>query len=219
MWKQAAVLTVCGVLLACAGDKAPDAGVEPEDEVTVERDTAPGEIRYGTAQGNCRITWTVYTTELNRDVIRHRADCDLPPAEQIRLLAKLLRKVMESGADRSQFRTLSWGRLYPDGPQDATMAARLALAAKNSAGWDTARGLPRSGDVNGFVRQLANDRLIYPELRALFREYGRDIEMASVEKVLVLRAGQLAFFDRLQKGGALAGDKLPFDCQVWFTIQ
>jgi len=43
--------------------------------------------------------------------------------------------------------------------------------------------------------------------------------MASVEKVLVLRAGQLAFFDRLQKGGALAGDKLPFDCQVWFTIR
>ena len=61
--------------------------------------------------------------------------------------------------------------------------------------------------------------LIYPELRALFREYGRDIEMASVEKVLVLRAGQLPFFDRLQKGGALAGDKLPFDCQAWFTIR
>jgi len=185
----------------------------------VERDTAPGEIRYGTAQGNCRITWTVHTTELNRDVIRHRADCDLPPAEQVRLLARLLRKVMESGTDWSQFRTLSWGRIYPDGPQDSTMAARLALAAKDSADWDAVRGVPRSGDVNGFVRRLANDRTIYPELRALFREYGRDIELASVEKVLVLPAGSLAFFERLQKGGALAADKLPFDCQAWFAIR
>ena len=140
MWRQAAVLTVCGAMLACAGGKAPEAGVRQEDEVTVERDTALGEIRYSTAQGNCRITWTVHTTEINRNVIRHRADCELPLAEQVPLLAKLLRKVMESGADRSQFRTLSWGRIYPDGPQDSTMAARLALAAKNSAGMGYSQG-------------------------------------------------------------------------------
>jgi len=219
MWRRAAVLTVCGAMLACAGGKAPEPVVKPEDEVSVERDTALGEIRYGTVQGNCRITWTVHTTELNRAVIRHRSECDWPPAEQVRLLARLLGKVMQSGADRSQFRTLSWGRLYPDGPQDSTMAARLALAAKDSADWDAARGSPRSGDVNGFVRQLANDRLIYPELRALFREFGRDIEIAAVEKVLVLPAGQLPFFEKLQKGGALPGDKVPFDCQVWFAIR
>jgi len=219
MWKQAAILTVCATWAACAGGTVPETGVKQEYEVTVERDTALGEIRYSTAQGNCRITWTVHTTELNRDVIRHHAECDLPPVEQVRLLARLLRKVLAPGPSPSPFRTLSWGRLYPDGPQDPTVAARLALAAKDSAGWNAARGLPRSGDMNGFVRRLANDRAIFAELRGLFRDNGRDIEIASVEKVLVLPAGQLSFFDRLQKGGALAGDRLPFDCQVWFAIR
>jgi hypothetical protein len=219
MWKQAAVLTICGAMLACSTGKAPEAGIRQEDEVTVERDTALGEIRYSMAKGGCRITWTAHTTEINRNVIRHRAECELPLAEQVPLLAKLLRRVMESGTDPSQFQTLSWGRIYPDGPQDSTLAVRLALAAKNSEEWDAARGVSRGGDVNGFVRKLANDQLIYPELRALFREYGLDIELASVEKVLVLPAGRLPFFDRLQKGGAQAGDKLPFDCQAWFSIR
>ncbi len=219
MWRQAAVLTVCGAMLACATGKAPEAGVRQEDEVAVERNAALGEIRYSTAKGNCRITWTAHTTEINRSVIRHRAECELPLAEQVPLLAKLLRKVMESGIDQSQFQTLSWGRIYPDGPRDSTLAARLALEAKDSEGWDAAKGVPRGGDVNGFVRKLANDEMIYPELRALFRDYGLDIELASVEKVLVLPAGRLPFFDRLQKGGAEAGDKLPFDCQAWFSIR
>ena len=219
MWKQAAVLTICGAMLTCAMGRVPEAGVRQEDEVTMERDAALGEVRYSTAKGNCRITWTAHTTEINRSVIRHRAECELPPGEQVPLLAKLLRKVVESGTDQSQFRTLSWGRIYPDGPQDSTLAVRLALAAKNSDGWDAAKGVARSGDVNGFVRKLANDEMMYPELRALFREYGMDIELASVEKVLVLPAGRLPFFDRLQKGGAQAGDKLPFDCQAWFSIR
>jgi hypothetical protein len=206
-------------MLACATGEAPQAVVRQEDEVTVERDAAIGEIRYGTAKGKCRITWTLHTAEINRNVIRHRAECELPPAEQVLLIARLLRRMMESGTDPEQIRTLSWGRIYPDGPRDSTMAVRLALAAIGSAGWDAAKGVPRDGDVNGFVRQLAIDEMIYPELRALFREFGLAAELASVEKVLVLPAGQLPFFDRLQKRGAHAGDKLPFDFQAWFSIR
>jgi hypothetical protein len=129
------------------------------------------------------------------------------------LIAQLLQKVT------GPYQTLSWGRLFPDGPTDSTMAVRLALAAKRSPGWDAARGKPRTGDINAFVRKLANDASIYEELRPMFRQAGLSIEMASVEKVLVLPAAKLPFFAQLQKEGVTARDRLPFDFQAWFSIR
>src|SRR5258706_4495461 len=96
-------------------------------QVNVHRDSTFQETIYSTEAGSCRISWTVYETEINRGVIRHRSTCTLPLADQAPLIAKVLHKVKESGA---AFRTLSWGRLSPDGPRDDTMAARLALAAQ-----------------------------------------------------------------------------------------
>jgi hypothetical protein len=125
---------------------------------------------------------------------------------------------MEADAQAAAFRTLSWGRLYPDGARDATMAVRLALVAKRSAEWDAARGAPRDGDINGWVRESANEEQIYAELIPVFREVGLEIRIASVEKVLVLPAGELPFSERLQEEGARAADKLPFDCQTWFSV-
>ena len=117
------------------------------------------------------------------------------------------------------------GRLYlliaPHPAVDRLMdalAVRLALAAKRSPEWDAARGAPRGGDINGWVRKLANDALIYEELRPVFREVGLEIRCASVEKVLILPAGKLPFFDKLREAGAQAKDKLPFDCQTWFSV-
>jgi hypothetical protein len=112
---------------------------------------------------------------------------------------------------------LSWGRLYPDGKPDPTLAVRLAVAAKRSPQWDAARGRPSGGDPNGFVRKLANDAMIYAELRE-FRKAGLDIRISVVEKVLVLPARQLPFFDRLAAEGVKPADRLPFDCITWFAI-
>ena len=98
------------------------------------------------------------------------------------------------------------------------MGFRLALAAFGSAGWDRVRGRPRDGDINGFVRQLANEAMIYPELKALFAAFGRDITLGSAEKVLVMRADGLPFYGRLQPHGVRGTDKLPFDCLTWFAV-
>jgi hypothetical protein len=95
----------------------------------------------------------------------------------------------------------------------------LALAAKRSADWDPVRGTPRSGDINGWVRKLANEAVIYAELRPVFREFGLDIHLATVEKVLVLKAKLLPFFDMLREAGIQPDDKLPFDCQAWFSVR
>ena len=190
-----------------------------QDEVVVKDDPEYRETDYTIVSGDCRITWTVYRSEANRGVIRHRSDCGLALAEQAPLIGKVLRKVMAADAEAAGFRTLSWGRLYPDGARDLTMPARLALAAKRSAEWDAAKGAPWGGDVNGWVRKLANESPIYEELRPVFSQSGLDIRLASVEKVLVQPAGRLAFFEKLREGGVRASDRVPFDCQAWFSVR
>jgi hypothetical protein len=206
-------------MLSCTAGRPPDTGGLPEDRVLVEHDAAARQTNYTITARDCKICWTVYESETNRGGIRHRSDCGLTLGEQAPLIAMVLGKVMETSVEAARFRTLSWGRLYPDGARDATMAVRLALAAKRSAEWDAVRGAPRGGDINGWTRKLSNDALIYEELRPVFREAGLEIRLSGVEKVLILEAGQLPFHERLRQGGARPGDKLPFDFQAWFSVR
>jgi hypothetical protein len=37
--------------------------------------------------------------------------------------------------------------------------------------------------------------------------------------VLILPAGQLPFSEALGNSGVRNSDKLPFDCQAWFSVQ
>jgi len=190
-----------------------------QDDVMVERDIDLRETRFTIAAGDCRIVWTVFGTEINRGLIRHRAVCGLPLSDQAPLIGMLLRKVMSSGAAAADFQTLDWGRLYPDGISDETMAIRLSLAASRSPEWDAGSGAPRKGDINGWVRRLANASSIFKELHPLFLEAGLEIQLSAVEKVLVLQARQLPFHEKLRLHGVQAEDKVPFDCQVWFSVR
>lgn len=220
MWRQTGVVLAFGALVACTGGPAPGGrSAFTDDVVTVKHDPENRETDYTIVSGDCRIAWTVYKTDTNRGVIRHRSDCGLALAGQAPLIGRILRKVMAIDAEAAGFRTLSWGRLYPDGARDPTMPARLALAAARSAEWDAAKGAPRGGDVNGWVRKLANEASIYEELRPVFSQSGLDIRLSSVEKVLVQPAGRLAFFEKLREGGVRASDRVPFDCQTWFSVR
>jgi hypothetical protein len=222
---QLAVLLAASILVACSNGKAPEAVPEPEvretnqDDVAVERNSELRETQYSIAAGDCRIVWTVFDTELNRGVIRHRANCSLALSEQAPLVEKLLRKVISANGGATEFRTLDWGRLYPDGPKDETMAVRLALAAMRSADWDAAKGLPRNGDINRWARKVANDASIYQELRPVFLPSGLEIQLTAVEKVLVLQAGELPFYEDLRVNGVRAEDRVPFDFQAWFSLR
>ena len=189
-----------------------------DDDVEVTRDDQLREVTYSTSSGACRLSLTVFESDANRHVIRHRAQCELPLSEQAALMAKVMRSVLRSRSDQERFRTLSWGRLHPDGPADDTMSVRLALAAHRSMGWNSRTGKPKGGDVNGFVRDLARQERIYRELLPVFKELGLRIELASVEKVLVLPAGKLPFFPALQEHGIAAAERVPFDCMAWFSI-
>lgn len=98
------------------------------------------------------------------------------------------------------------------------MSLRLARAAHNSPGWDAKKGRSKNGDINGFVKDLANRQMIYPELKELFDAFHKSISFSCAEKVLVLEAGKLPFFDQLKPLGIKASDRLPFDCMAWFSV-
>jgi hypothetical protein len=174
---------------------------------------------YSIADGDCEIKWLVYTTELNKGVVKHWARCPAPLSRQISLLTRIFETVIVRDRNARSFHTLFWGGLVPDTkPAFLEMPLRLALAASRSQGWDIKKGRPSSGDLNGFVKDLANREPIYSELRAFFERFHRSISIASVEKVRVLEAGKLPFSEELNKQGVRATDKLPFDCMVWFSV-
>ena len=187
-------------------------------QVVVTSDAQSQETTYTATSGACRISWIVSSLAINRGVVRQRSACSRPLAEQVPLIAKVMSKVLSEPSDAATLRTLYWGRLYPDGQPDSALAMRLALAAKRSELWDAVRGRPRTGNVNNQVRKLANNALIYAELREMFQKSGLDIQVAAVEKVLVAPAGKLPFFEQLPKGEIKATDRLPYDCMTWFSV-
>jgi len=193
-----------------AGQEAP-----PVVEVS-ELDNA---THYRASRGGCVITWIAYDAGLNKGVVKHSSQCPEPLSSQLPLLTAICEFFLIRDRNAPALRTLFWGGLVPESsPSSLEMPLRLALAAYKSAGWDAKNGRPKNGDINGFVKDLANRKLIYPELQELFKGFHRVITLSAVEKVRVLEARKLPFYDQLRKQGIQAADKLPFDCMAWFSV-
>jgi hypothetical protein len=224
----ALVKSACLICLLClttaggiAGQKnvreAIAAGEPPI--AAVETSSSSDATIYSIADGDCTIQWIVYTTELNRSVVKHAARCQATLSQRLPLLTSLFGEFLSKDRNAPSFHTLFWGGLVPEtSPASLELPLRLAQAAYRSPGWDVKRGRPANGDPNGFVKKLANEEPIYPELRTLFERFHRTVSIASVEKVRVLEARKLPFYDELKKQGVQAADRLPFDCMVWFLV-
>lgn len=208
---------LCIFLISCSSAREtppPDFHARPPEPEVSRRDGTLG-AEFAISKEKCEIRWTVLSREPG--VVSHRAECALAFADQVPLMGKILESIRSNSG--AEIRLLDWGRLFPDGAGDASLPARLAVAAKRSPEWDVRRGIPRGPDINATVRRLANGSAIYEELRELFGRGGQDIEVAYVEKVLVAEAGKLPFFERLKTQGIAERDKVPFDCQVWLSVR
>jgi len=195
----------------------PQCSAEVVPNVTIEHSTLDNATIYSTSSGGCSITLTARDSE--KGVIKQCSQCASPLALQLPLLTKIYEEFFSSDENAQVFRTLFWGRLEPDTQNGSReMSLRLALAAYKSPGWDVKRGKPKSGDINGFVKDLANRAMIYPELKELFERFDRIITFSCAEKVLVTEAAKLPFCDQLKQRGIKATDKLPFDCMTWFAV-
>jgi hypothetical protein len=219
------VLAACFILLffsagpgnTAGPDVQPGPGAQNAAEVLIDRSTSYNSTIYSISSGGCTIQWIARNSEIG--VIKYWSDCALSLAEQLPLLEKICAVFFSKDQNAQAFRTLFWGRLEPDNPGAPwELSFRLAVAAHQSPGWDAKRGKARNGDINGFVKDLANREMIYPELKELLARFHKDIKFSCAEKVLVVKAEKLPFFDQLKQQGVKKTDRLPFDCMTWFSI-
>jgi hypothetical protein len=213
-------LFFCAAFSPCiaAGPATPaaPAGINPP-AVMVERSASDNATTYSIAQQGCRIEWIARNAEVG--VIKLWSECSLPLLKQMPLIEMIYAEFLRTDSNARSLRMLFLGEINPDATTGARdMSTRLALAAHKSSGWDARRGDAKNGDENGFVKDIANREMIYPELKELFGRFHQNIQVAFVEKVLVQRADQLPFYDLLKAQGVQAAEKLPFDCMTWFTI-
>ncbi len=188
-------------------------------DVDIVRNDEFKQTHYCVTRMDCRLCWETYQTELNRGIVKSRSRCEQPLEAQLPGLSRLLSAIVSPVSGESPLHTLFWGRLSPDHSQDdLEMSKRLALAAFRSPAWDNQHGRPAQGHSNDAVRKLANDATIFVELRSLFAEFGYQIRVSAVEKVLVTAAHQLPFFGALASQGIGKDDRLPYDCLIWFSI-
>lgn len=222
-----AVLAACLAAWSCIASPSGSFGQDRHNTtavgrsvpVAVEFSSLDNATIYSISREDCVIKWTVYHAEINQGVIKHWAHCPATLTRQRPYLAAILEEFFSREGSEPPLHTLFWGGLWPERkPAALEMSLRLALAAHRSRGWDAARGKPVNGDMNGCVRELANREPIYPELIELFAPFQKRIRISSVEKVRVLPAEQLPFYDQLQKEGVQAAERLPFDCMTWFTV-
>jgi hypothetical protein len=143
------------------------------------------------------ISLTTYDTEINEHILRLRSKSELPLKEQVAIISRILKKVPKE----RQFRTFFIGRLIDAFGADKTLSERLSSVAAQSPLWDKAKGHPRTGHENQCVKEIANQAMIYPELKEMFAKHGYEIEVSSVEKVLIDPQ-----------------TKLPYDCMTWFSL-
>jgi len=143
------------------------------------------------------LSLTTYDTEINKHILRLRSSSELPLKEQVAIISTILTKVPRE----RQFSTFFIGRLLNAFGADKTLSERLSLAAGESPLWDQAKGRPRSGHENTGVKEIANRAMIYPELKEMFARHGYEIQVSSVEKVLIDPQ-----------------TKLPYDCMTWFSL-
>jgi hypothetical protein len=214
-------LALLGLTIAQADNSATNSALPGSEEnkvpVLIEQNTDWNATIYRISKGGCTIEWIARNTEIG--VIKHVSDCATPLALQMPLLAEIAAAFFVLDPHARSFRTLFWGMLEPDTAAGSwEMSFRLALAAYQSPGWDKKRGRPKNGDVNGFIKDLAIRAMIYPELKALFTHLNRNLTFACAEKVLVIKAEKLPFYDQLKRYGIKATDRLPFDCMAWFSV-
>lgn len=143
------------------------------------------------------ISLTTYDTELNKDILHLRSNSEIPLKEQIGIISRILKQLPKE----RQFSTFFVGRLINAFGADRTLSERLSSAANESVLWDTVKGRPRTGHENQCVKEIANQAMIYPELKEIFADHGYAIEVSSVEKVLID-----------------PHTKLPYDCLTWFSL-
>jgi hypothetical protein len=206
------------LLFFCKPDDQAVKVALPVKNVIIKIDTLYQTKYYSLQDSTGSYTVSVYLNELNRGVFRYRYKGTNPLQLQIEAMQTVLNTVFKDTSLHINLHTFIWGALSKSAQNDFLMSKRLVLAAAKSDAWNKKTGKPFKGHENPFVLKLANQAQIYPELSTLFRKFGYKTKVSGVEKVFIQPAEKLHFWDEIS-GRANKNDKLPFDCQTWFSIE
>jgi hypothetical protein len=181
-------------------------------EVKMEQQ-ANGDTIYTASIGHgesCIIQWDFYKAGW----VRHRSQCRLPLKEQIPLIQRILAEVSKDRVRFDRMGPFSLGRIS----EHSELSLRLAIAAHKSPLWDSRTGRPKSGrKENSAVLQIAEQNSIFREFDQALARFNRKLTLRAAEKVLILPASKLDFFDRLKPLGVRDTDRLPFDFVPFFS--
>ncbi len=156
-------------------------------EVTRTDRKEHGEVRYAVTSDDCNIVWTVrrfaHSTGFG---LAEQSRCMRPLAEQAAFRTALLNVVKDENQQLDGLRNFYWGPLRRD---DATteLANRLQRVAAKSTLWNTSKGRPAkaSQGATRAVQSLLNKHRVFSEIADVFAAQGFNIEVNSVEKVIV----------------------------------
>ena len=159
------VLSACFVLLVCStsyGEKVLDQtsrlGLQDRTRATViiEQQLRWNATIYSISSKDCTDQWIARNSEIG--VIKYWSQCTLSLARAAPAAGKICtRNFSAKRRTRRHFGPCSgagFSQITKTVP--AELSLRLALAAHKSPGWDVKRGKPKNGDINGFVKDLAN---------------------------------------------------------------
>ena len=220
------------VIFFIAGVEATGAGATGQDEKIevrsyLDRESAgwaykKSDYAFVIESKGCRIQWNAVEPKEPEEK-RHlgvRRNCPIPFSEQVPLHRAILKEIF-SKWPIGEFDTISWGN-FGD-PADWSWNIPIAVASyKSKAFRDYRRNYPKTRfwNLNGIFVKLANETKSYSDLQLLIQEFGSDIELLSVEKVLTQPAKDIPFYPALKERNISSKTRLIYDAGfTYFRIK
>jgi hypothetical protein len=226
------LISICVVLLIAgvevAGAEAPGPDEKIEVRSYLDRESAgwaykKSDYAFVVETKGCRIQWNAVEMKEQEGEKRHlgvRRDCPIAFSEQVSLHRAILKEIF-SQWPVGEFDTISWGN-FGD-PADWSWNIPIAIASYRSKEYRDYRvNYPKTRfwNLNGIFVKLANETKSYRDLQLLIQEFGADIELLSVEKVLTSPAKEIPFYPDLRDHNISAKTRLIYDAGfTYFRIK
>jgi hypothetical protein len=189
--KSGTLVLLLVLLLACSKT--------PENRVTVKEDA--NAVTFSIQHNSCAVTWE-YLKQSHS--LKQTSTC-ASPAEQALLVRELLNEFRKDGKKLDSLASIGVD------PKEAGISFRMALAVHQSMG-----GCRKTTPYDSLEKAF-NDADILKELRESFESAGVRLKVGGIEKVSLMPASQLPYYDLLEKQGVKSNELLPYDCWLWLV--
>jgi uncharacterized protein len=221
------LLALAGLGSGCGRATSPTPGPEKgmiEIQIYTNRETVYTNYRFAVTKDGEKMDWDLYDAKIEWDVIdlagdpkpkKHLIVHQLPGAGSFSANAGIHKALMRKIFSRwsiSDFDSVSFGCL--GGPPDWSWSIAIAVASSKSDDYkDYKAHYPHSRitNLNGLFEKLANESKAFGPLQEAFREFGVDIEVGGVEKVIAARAEDLPFYSQLRAAGISGKTRVLYD--------